>query len=289
MPGPTPGRVLELALAAVAACLCFCVGGSAALQNGFALPQLGWNSWNHFGCGVTEDDVRATADAFVTTGMKAAGYSYVNVDDCWMAKNRTAEGRLTHDPERFPRGMKALAAYVHSKGLRFGLYSARCGNTCQGRPGSEDHEWADAQTFASWDVDYLKYIAARLCAGWLRRGLALAACRRPWRPTLLFPFPFPFSLPVALPPPGQWPWALVQSPRHGALTRGLVPPLRLLRFCSPGRYDNCGSCKYGYSNTPAKIMQVTRMGDALHRWGAEGTGRPIFYSTEMGGEQVRPA
>lgn len=85
--------------------------------------------------------------------------------------------------------------------------SARCGHTCQGRPGSQDHEWTDAQTYASWDVDYLKY-------------------------------------------------------------------------------DNCGSCKYGYSNTPAKVMQVTRMGDALRRWGAEGSGRPIFYSTEMGGEQL---
>ena len=118
-----------------------------------------------------------TADAFVETGMKAAGYSYVNVDDCWMAMERTADGKLTHDPVRFPSGMKALAQYVHSRGLSFGLYSARCGHTCQGRPGSEDHEWTDAQTFAGWDIDYLKY-------------------------------------------------------------------------------DNCGSCKYGYGNTPAKIMQV---------------------------------
>ena len=70
------------------------------LQNGFNLPQLGWNSWNHFGCGVTEKDVMGTADSFVSTGMKAAGYQYVNVDDCWMAMNRTADGKLTHDPVR---------------------------------------------------------------------------------------------------------------------------------------------------------------------------------------------
>lgn len=135
------------------------------------------NSWNHFGCGVTEQDVRDTADAFVSTGMKDAGYTYVNVDDvssihrcqyrrradtphragasaqCWMAMNRTADGKLTHDPVRFPSGMKALAHYVQSKGLKFGLYSARCGKTCQGRPASQDHEWDDAFTFASWDVD----------------------------------------------------------------------------------------------------------------------------------------
>ena len=81
------------------------------------------------------------------------GYEYVNVDDCWMAMNRTAEGKLTHDPVRFPSGMKALANYVQSRGLRFGLYSARCGKTCQGRPASQDHEWDDAFTFAGWDVD----------------------------------------------------------------------------------------------------------------------------------------
>jgi alpha-galactosidase len=85
--------------------------------------------------------------------MKAAGYVYVNVDDCWMAMNRTAGGRLTHDPDRFPSGMKSLAGYVHSRGLHFGLYSARCGHTCQGRPGSQDHEWVDAETFSTWDVD----------------------------------------------------------------------------------------------------------------------------------------
>ena len=180
---------------------------TVALQNGFPLPQMGTNSWNFYACHVTEEDIRNTADSLVASGMKDAGYTYVNVDDCWMAMNRTADHKLTHDPVRFPSGMKALAKYVHSKGLKFGLYSARCGNTCQGRPGSEDHEWLDAQTFASWDVDYLKY-------------------------------------------------------------------------------DNCGNCKYGYSNTPAKIMQVTRMGDALRRWGAEGSGRPIFFSTEMGGEQI---
>eukprot|EP01048_Picozoa_sp_COSAG05_P013592 COSAG05_NODE_1463_length_4810_cov_8.316706_5_plen_86_part_00 len=74
-----------------------------------------------------------------------------------MAQNRTTEGKLTADPERFPSGISSLAAYVHSKGLKFGLYSARCGNTCEGRPGSQDHEWVDAETFASWSVDYLKY------------------------------------------------------------------------------------------------------------------------------------
>ena len=103
MPVNTHVRVRQFALVVVVA-VCCCTPRCAALQNGFMLPQMGWNSWNHFGCRVTEADVRAVADAFVSTGMKQAGYAYVNVDDCWMAKARTPGGRLTHDPVRFPVG-----------------------------------------------------------------------------------------------------------------------------------------------------------------------------------------
>src|SRR6185295_14968439 len=109
-----------------------------------------------FGCDVSEKLIRDTADALVSTGMKDAGYQYLVIDDCWQVR-RDAEGRIVADPDRFPSGMKALADYVHGKGLKFGLYSDAGTGTCQKRPGSKDHEAVDAKTYAAWGVDYLKY------------------------------------------------------------------------------------------------------------------------------------
>jgi len=117
---------------------------------------MGWNSWNHFGCGVNEQVIRGTADAFVSTGLAAVGYNYVNVDDCW-AYSRNSSGVIQADPTTFPSGMAALASYVHSKGLMFGLYSDAGNKTCAGRPGSLGYETIDANTYAIWKVDYLKY------------------------------------------------------------------------------------------------------------------------------------
>lgn len=119
-------------------------------------PPMGWNSWNHFECNISEGIVRETADAMVASGMREAGYLYVNIDDCWHGE-RDADGFITADPERFPSGMKALADYVHSKGLKLGLYSDAGWTTCGGRPGSRGHEFQDALTYARWGVDYLKY------------------------------------------------------------------------------------------------------------------------------------
>jgi alpha-galactosidase len=137
-----------LVLAALAA-------GAPAQQSKLAsTPPMGWNSWNHYGCKVTDAIVRAAADAMVSSGMKAAGYEYVNVDDCWQGK-RDAQGRI-HGNARFP-DMKALGEYVHSKGLKFGLYSSPGPKTCEGYEGSYGHELLDAQTYAAWGVDYLKY------------------------------------------------------------------------------------------------------------------------------------
>jgi alpha-galactosidase len=125
--------------------------------NGLALtPPMGWNSWNKFACNVTEQILRDTADAMVASGMKDAGYQYVVVDDCWHGK-RDANGFITADPQRFPSGIKAIADYVHSKGLKFGIYSDAGRLTCGGRPGSQGHEYQDALTYARWGVDYLKY------------------------------------------------------------------------------------------------------------------------------------
>ena len=119
-------------------------------------PPMGWNSWNKFGCNVSESLIRETADAMVSSGMKAAGYQYIVIDDCWQV-SRDAQGRIVPDPQRFPGGMKALADYVHSKGLKFGLYSDAGAKTCEGRPGSNGYERIDAAQYALWGVDYLKY------------------------------------------------------------------------------------------------------------------------------------
>jgi alpha-galactosidase len=118
-------------------------------------PPMGWNSWNKFGCGVNERLIRETADAMVTTGMKDAGYQYVNIDDCWQIRRDDA-GNIVADPAKFPGGMKALADYVHRKGLKLGIYTDAGTNTCEGRPGSLNHELQDAKTYASWGIDYVK-------------------------------------------------------------------------------------------------------------------------------------
>ncbi|MEU9229924.1 RICIN domain-containing protein [Streptomyces massasporeus] len=162
-------RLLRL-LTATALTLTACVTASAgttaeAAPGSPALtPPLGWNSWNSFGCGITEAQVRQAADAMVSTGLKGAGYQYVVVDDCWFDPQRDAAGNLRANPTKFPSGMKALGDYIHSKGLKFGIYQAPNEKTCAqgvgtypGSTGSKGHEAQDAATFASWGVDYLKY------------------------------------------------------------------------------------------------------------------------------------
>jgi alpha-galactosidase len=119
-------------------------------------PPMGWNSWNKFGCNVNEEMIRSIADAVVRSGMKDAGYQYVNVDDCWQV-SRDSNGNIVADPQRFPHGMKALGDYIHSLGLKFGVYSDAGSKTCAGRPGGLGHEYQDAIQYAAWGVDYLKY------------------------------------------------------------------------------------------------------------------------------------
>jgi alpha-galactosidase len=119
-------------------------------------PPMGWNSWNKFGCNVSESLIKETADAMLSTGMKDAGYEYIIIDDCWQTA-RDAKGTIVADPKRFSSGIKALADYIHSRGLKFGLYSDAGTKTCQGRPGSKNYEMQDAQQYAAWGVDYLKY------------------------------------------------------------------------------------------------------------------------------------
>jgi alpha-galactosidase len=129
-----------------------------ALSNGLALtPPMGWNDWNAYGCNVSETLVKQTADKLVSSGLAAAGYQYVNIDDCWLQHSRDAAGNLQPDFAKFPDGISGTAAYVHSKGLKLGIYEDAGTATCAGFPGSLGHETADARLFASWGVDYLKY------------------------------------------------------------------------------------------------------------------------------------
>lgn len=119
-------------------------------------PPMGWNSWNCFSCDVNERQIREMADLIVANGMRDAGYTYVNVDDCWQVR-RDADGNIVVDSVRFPSGIKALADYIHSKGLKFGIYSCAGSLTCAGRPGSRGYQFQDARTYAEWGVDFLKY------------------------------------------------------------------------------------------------------------------------------------
>jgi alpha-galactosidase len=144
--------------------LCFVLGAALftpasarGLDNGVArTPPMGWNSWNKFACkDVSETVVRAQADAMVSSGMKAAGYQYIVIDDCWQV-GRDASGNILADPQKYPSAIKALADYVHSKGLKFGIYTDAGTKTCAGRPGSMGHEYQDARQYANWGVDYLK-------------------------------------------------------------------------------------------------------------------------------------
>jgi alpha-galactosidase len=128
-----------------------------ALDDGLArTPPLGWNNWYATFCDVDEQLIKQTADAMVASGMRDAGYRYVNIDDCWMAPERDAQGRLQPDRDKFPNGIKALADYVHARGLKLGIYEDVGTKTCAGYPGSLGYEEIDARTFAEWEIDFVK-------------------------------------------------------------------------------------------------------------------------------------
>src|ERR1700761_4132944 len=147
--------VLTMSMAIIAVAVMPASG--RALDNGLAkTPPMGWNSWNKFGCkGLNEKVVRETADTMVSSGMRDAGYQFVILDDCWQT-GRDTNGNIVADAERFPSGIKALADYVHSKGLKFGIYTDAGTMTCAKRLGSIGHEYQDAKQYATWGVDYLK-------------------------------------------------------------------------------------------------------------------------------------
>lgn len=122
-----------------------------------ATPQMGWNSWNHFACFVHEEIVRAQADYIAENGLRELGYVYVNIDDCWANEKRDPDGHVVVRPLQFPSGMKALGDYIHSKGLKFGIYSDAGEYTCAHQAGSLYYEDTDVSDYVKWGVDYLKY------------------------------------------------------------------------------------------------------------------------------------
>ncbi len=147
-------------------------------------PTMGWNSWNTFGEDINEKVVIETADFLVESGLKDCGYNYVIIDDCWSLRERNEKGEMVPDPEKFPHGMKYVSDYIHSKGLKFGMYSCVGALTCARYPGSLDYEFIDAKCFAEWEIDYLKYdycFHPDSTFGhfmYKRMGLALANCGR---------------------------------------------------------------------------------------------------------------
>lgn len=148
--------LLILAATVVLSSACLFAQAQSPSEGLAPTPPMGWNSWNKFGCNVSDQMIRGMADAMVKSGMKDAGYQYIVIDDCWQVR-RDAQGNIVPDPERFPDGIKALADYVHSLGLKFGIYSDAGTKTCAGRPGSRGHEYQDALQYAAWGVDYLKF------------------------------------------------------------------------------------------------------------------------------------
>jgi alpha-galactosidase len=141
-----------LAVLLVLAVYPVCAAGQLA-----ATPPMGWESWNHFQRNINDALIRAQAAAMVSSGMQAVGYTYVNIDGGWQYSQRDSQGNLQPDPNKFPNGIAAVADYVHGLGLKIGIYTSPSTKTCGGDPGSYRHEQQDAETFASWGIDYLKY------------------------------------------------------------------------------------------------------------------------------------
>ena len=150
-------KIMKLFLASCLACILSTGGAYAQKWEGLAdKPQMGWSTWNKFQEKISEDVIIGIADAMVESGLRDAGYTYINIDDCWHGE-RDKDGFIQVDATKFPHGMKYLADYLHGKGLKLGIYSDAGTATCGSMPGSLGHEYQDALQYARWGVDYLKY------------------------------------------------------------------------------------------------------------------------------------
>ena len=214
---------------------------------GLALtPQMGWNSWNKFGTDINEQMVKEMADALVSTGLKDAGYNHILLDDGWMEMERDAQGNLVPHREKFPNGIKVVADYVHSKGLKFGLYNCAGSKTCAGYPGIRGHEYQDALKYAEWGVDYLKY-------DWCSTGKLNAEEAYITMRDAIYTAGRPILLSIC-----EWgtdaPWKWAQSVGHSWRTTGDI--------------YNCFSCKHdhgGYFSWGALNILDMRNQDELRK------------------------
>lgn len=139
------------------ALLAFATANAQKFEGLALTPPMGWNSWNTFACDINEQLVKDVADKFIEYGLKDAGYEYIVIDDGWMEMERDENYNLVPDHKKFPNGMKSVADYVHSKGLKFGIYNCAGSLTCGGYPGTRGFEYQDAKLYASWGVDFIKY------------------------------------------------------------------------------------------------------------------------------------
>ncbi len=261
-------RLLALIALAVPTALSAPVGSAAADGNGLArTPPMGWNPWDAYGCSVSAKLVERTANAIVADGMKAAGYEYVNIDDCWPARRRDASGDLVPDPSRFPKGMRSVAAYVHHLGLKLGIYADAGTSMCGGdHPGSYGHEAQDAATFASWGVDYLKYDACNVPFGafpgesreqvyqtlYRRMSAALRATGRPivfsmcngWDPGA---HPWSWGAPIS----NLWRTTIDISDSYLSMLSNFDDNVRLYRFAGPGHWNDPDMLEIGNGSASA--------------------------------------
>jgi alpha-galactosidase len=241
-----------------AACLCLAslvalAPRAAAETNGLALaPPMGWNDWYSDFCGVSAQLVEQTAQDMVSDGMKAAGYRYVNIDDCWMAPSRDGAGNLVADPTRFPGGIKPVADYVHSLGLKLGIYADAGTSTCAHLPGSYGHETQDAETFASWGVDYVKYDRCNIPYGafpgateqevdqtlFARMSNALKATHRQIVFSVVAPDPGVNSWDWAAPVANLWRTTPDSEDNYGSVLANFEGTVELYRHAGPGAWND---------------------------------------------------
>merc|ERR1740121_843530 len=232
------------------------------LDNGVGLtPAMGYNTWNDFRCdGIKAENVQKDADAIVAHGLDKVGYEYVNIDDCWAVSRNETTGVIVEDPEAFPEGMKAVADYVHSKGLKFGIYTDRGSYTCVGRPGSQGYEQVDAQTYASWGVDFLKedscnaptdhseafdqYSLMRDALNATGRPIYFALCG--WRA---------WYAPEGGSLGNSWRYGWDVNNWNGAWSNSIAPSVDLVQFARPGAWNDPDAL---LGSTPGSAVSLTQ-------------------------------
>ena len=284
-------RVWLVAAVACAAVFAGTAASASAQANGLALtPPMGWNDWYSVYCGVSAQLVEQTAQEMVANGMKSAGYDYVNIDDCWMAGSRDSSGNLVADPTRFPGGIKPVADYVHSLGLKLGIYEDAGTTTCAGFPGSYGHEAQDAATFASWGVDYVKYDRCNIpygdFPGDTEEEVQQALYSRMSNALTATGHPIVFS--ACNPDPGDDPWKWAETisnlwrtttdiqDNFGSMLTNFEGTVDLFRYARPGAWNDPDMLQIG--NEGSSLLEYT---SEFSLWAEMAA--PLIASTNIAG------